>query len=519
MGMGNSTTAGTASAKRATRRGRQFSHDTRGSFTTWLAAGFVPIALVVGVSIDAQTARGERANLADAADAAALAAIINSSLSVSERESFARDQFFANYSGDASRVEAVDVEATSATVEINVRAKLPASVSPIGAAMPHRLEVRARAEVTEEDTICVLALNPDAKGAVRFKDSVGFRSPNCSVHSNSTHREAILSTSDARPQSRGFCAVGSGKGAFSPALKNDCRAVQDPYAGITAPRPGLCVDDGFTPVALPVPFNPLPTNILGRGDDDDIEYCERDDGVWEIEDGCVPPDFGAGEPALPPLETGSGTLELDANDSGNIVENRTVLRPGTYCGGLTIAGDNVLMLPGVYIMKDGPFVVKDAASVRGDNVLVSLSGKKSALKVETGGRLTLKAADMGFADPTSGAKWAWPGLAVIEDTTTSAPGKEDGKKGNKKGKGKKSPKSKISDGALSVTGTVYLPNHKLEFKGDRNSRLGVSAPATSFIVDRVEFKGSGTVRIDVDHDAAGIPAILPRTDEGARLVR
>ncbi|MGY2048834.1 pilus assembly protein TadG-related protein [Methylobacterium sp. JK268] len=40
-----------------------------------------------------------------------------------------------------------------------------------------------------------------------------------------------------------------------------------------------------------------------------------------------------------------------------------VLSPGTYCGGLTVAGDATVTLnPGVYVMKDGPLVVGPAAA-------------------------------------------------------------------------------------------------------------------------------------------------------------
>ena len=66
-----------------------------------------------------------------------------------------------------------------------------------------------------------------------------------------------------------------------------------------------------------------------------------------------------------------------------------------------------------------------------------------------------------------------------------------------------------SGGELNVTGAVYFPTQTVEVKG--NSVFGSNAPATSFIAYNVDFYGSPTINVSVDHQRAGLPPILPRT--------
>ena len=207
------------------------------------------------------------------------------------------------------------------------------------------------------------------------------------------------------------------------------------------------------------------------------------------------PNFGIAE-----VELGDGrTVVLDDDDSHIMVDTGAVLTPGTYCGGLTVAGADVRLLPGTYHMVDGPFVVKDTASVVGEGVTVILAGNEAHLKVESEGRLSLKA-------PKSGKL---RGLVVAEDTARPSISPDD--------EVERLTSRITSGGRLLVTGTVYLPTHAVEVTGD-DSGLGSHAPSTSFIADTLLFDGDGKVRISVDHQAAGLPPVQPRSEDGARLV-
>lgn len=73
-----------------------------------------------------------------------------------------------------------------------------------------------------------------------------------------------------------------------------------------------------------------------------------------------------------------------------------------------------------------------------------------------------------------------------------------------------------SGGELNVTGTMYFPTQALDVLG--NSVLGARAPATSFIAHQVTFAGETEASVSVDYIKGDIPAMLPRSDDGARLV-
>lgn len=452
----------------------RFKQDTSGTIAVWMALMAFPLLMAATYAIDVQAARTHRVAIETAIDSATLAAVLNNSLSLSEKESFARDQFLTNFSGDPDTLRDVQADATQLSVTLRVTADYPFQLSFLTTRQASVVKASGRAETTHEDTVCVLALNSRNKEAIRFDEHVEFLAPTCSVQANSRSAEAIKVSSSVVPQARGFCATGGIEGSLYPPGKSECFPISDPYATTNHPVPGLCEPEvNFTRVPLPMP-------AWGGDDDDDDDYDIDYDEVIEVAD-----DRGVDPLAVP----------VDADDSENVVVDNVVLKPGTYCGGLTIAGRNVTLLPGEYIMLDGPFAIKDGAKIRANRVLVALQGKDAKLKVEDGASLTITA-------PEHGER---AGLAFM--------GKPDARS-----KKQKSEKSRIDDGSLNVTGTVYLPHHKLEIKGSGTS-VGAQAPATSFIVDTIRFKGSGRIVVDVDHLAANLPPIRPRSDEGARITR
>ena len=444
-----------------------------------------PLLMAVTYAIDVQAARTHRAAIENAIDSATLAATLNNSLSATEKKAMARKKFMTNFSGDIETIKDVDVSVTATSVSIDVTAEYPFHLSFFTSRETPMIKASGRAETTDEDTVCVLALNPTASNAVRFDEDVAFRAPTCSVQANSRHKQAIRNGSSVVPQAKGFCAVGGVRGHLSPLGKSECREVGDPYANVRAPIPGLCEEEKeFTRV--PHPLDTLQGFAATDG--------EGAVGFGDTEDDEIPPPGNPGRSRTPGA-TDPFKVPIDMDDSPNVVVSNTVLQPGTYCGGLTIAGDNVSFLPGDYVMLDGPLSVKDNASVLAEGVTISLEGDRSVLKVEDGAHIRISA-------PRFGER---AGLAFMASATPST-GTEDGKK------------SRIRDGALEITGTVYLPEQHLEIRGAGTS-VGAQAPATSFIVDTVRFRGSGSVTVDVDHVAANLPPIRPRSDEGARLTR
>ena len=74
-----------------------------------------------------------------------------------------------------------------------------------------------------------------------------------------------------------------------------------------------------------------------------------------------------------------------------------------------------------------------------------------------------------------------------------------------------------SGSVLNVLGTVYLPSHKIQFEAGVESNT--HAPATSFIAHQISLADAANLTVSVDHEAAGISPIKPRSDEGVRLVK
>lgn len=449
----------------------EFARESDGSLATWTAAVAFPLFMCVALAVDMQSASKHRSAIEDAADSAVLAAALHGGLSAKAKRDFAERQFRDAFSGDPATLKSVRAEADGKRVTLDVRSQFPSKLSYFTQINDAEFTVARAAETTAENTICVLSLSKDAKAAIEFKGDVQFSAPSCSVHTNSANSKALETSSSWTPVAKSFCATGGTLGSFNPPGNTECSPIGDPYANLQAPAPGHCEPEiRFTDVGG---VQPTGGTTLGAG--------------------------GGGMTTTVATLPGAGTLDpysvkLQGGDSTNVVVDSAVLVPGTYCGGLTIAGRDVRMLPGEYVMLDGPFVVKDGATVNASETLVSLSGVGSVLRVEDLGEIEISAPRVG---PRAG-------LAIMLDKRNLDP--------------KPNRISKIRDGAMKVTGTVYLPNHHLDVKGT-GTNIGAQAPATSFIVDTIRFMGSGRISVSVDHLSAGIPAIQPRSDEGARLIR
>ncbi|NNC37565.1 MAG: hypothetical protein EX271_02760 [Acidimicrobiales bacterium] len=176
---------------------------------------------------------------------------------------------------------------------------------------------------------------------------------------------------------------------------------------------------------------------------------------------------------------------------GNSAIDKAYLYPGTYCDGLDVMGTDVTFAPGTYIFPKGKLRLRKGSQSTAKGVTFILKDKVT-FWMEDGAELNLTA-------PSDGP---YAGLALYQAA------------GAKKG----GSKNRIRSGAgVSITGTVYLPNQRLEISSE--SPVISEAPATSFIAHNILFTGDAKVRVNVDHEKGGLPPIMPRSDEGARLVK
>lgn len=184
-------------------------------------------------------------------------------------------------------------------------------------------------------------------------------------------------------------------------------------------------------------------------------------------------------------------------DPDDVIGNFAEMRPGTYCKGVKISGINVDFLPGTYVFKKG-ISFKKYSSVKGRGVSMVLKGQKSKVKIESGAQVDMEAASTG----------TYAGLVFFQKPEKAL---------SRKAKLPTAISEIKSGGGLRLVGTAYLPTQKLLITSD--SPVVSQSPATSFIAYNLEFAGKAHIDVKIDHNTAGLPPILPRSDHGARLTR
>lgn len=442
---------------------QRYKKDTLGQFAVTFALMGVPLVVATTFVIDYAAASSEKTSVKGALDAAVIAAVNNNALSLSEKEAYAMKHFTENYGGKIQFK--LKAKASGERVEMAAFGVSPVTVAATLGIDGVEISERSAAEQMSENVICVLALAPKGDSTISFSGRVSFNAPSCSVHANSTNAEAIWSSPGLVPIAKNFCTSGGASGNFQPYAKGDCASVADPYINHRAPAPGPCVNFGSI------------TDIRAA-----------------VSSGVT----GGGAKTVKEVGGGNG----GGGSAGAIAENLTgsnvSLPPGTYCGGLTVDGQNVTFLPGNHIMLDGPLTFRNGAEAVANDVSFVMKGANSTLNVVSGAYVEAKA-------PSSGTL---AGLVFFQDVHHNPAEASTFPNGIN---------SLASGGELNVTGTAYFPTQTVEVKG--KSVFGSNAPATSFIAYNVDFYGSPTINVSVDHQRAGLPPIMPRTEDGARLVQ
>ena len=510
---------------------RSFTQKTDGNFAVWFAVMAFPLVAATSLVIDYRTSEANAAGIKTALDTAVLAAVSNDSLDKKGKEALAEDVFNMHYKGTANLK--LSPKAKDGQVEMTASGEVATSVGRAVGFNAFKVSKTSVAVMNRVNTICVLALAGDGKEKLRFLDETKFKSPTCSVQSNSKDPEGIISETKHVPKAKSFCSAGGAVGEFEPSMRGQCRTIADPYVTRRAPQAGVCMPTnlfgykvdgrGNIKIAKPTiqtafyghedpaqitiidpgkhqhPHCHLPNAITGAQNCHVSNHKEGD--VHAPSQGTRLMNMGLLDAEVTRLVTDYGLGKLVAPESINYTSENGVYYPGTYCGGLTVDGLNVTFMPGTYIIKDGPLTFKNGASASAQDVSFVLSGMNAVLTVETGSYVNVKA-------PRSGPM---AGLAFYQDQQSSSFGLQKNI----------APPTAVnllsSGGELNVTGTMYFPTQALEVVGD--SVLGAKAPATSFIAHQVTFSGKTKAEVQVDHVKGGIPPMLPRSDDGARLIQ
>jgi len=191
---------------------------------------------------------------------------------------------------------------------------------------------------------------------------------------------------------------------------------------------------------------------------------------------------------------GTGKTGLD-------IKNPTTLLPGTYCGGITISGSdaNVTLLPGIYVMVDGPFWVKGGGNVTGKEVMIAFTGKDSSLYLWGNSTMTL-------TSPISGTYMNMQFMADRNNADTKGTWVSiGGAAGNPDG----APK-------LDYDGVAYFPTQNFWIFG--NAVMNANSPSTTIVADKIWVQGSATVNITNENRRNLAVGAAPQTAYGARLL-
>ncbi|GJD96864.1 Tad domain-containing protein [Methylobacterium iners] len=276
-----------------------------------------------------------RTELQRAADGGSIAGVnqfklANTDDAAAIRAAIAMAQGQAQASTDRRPQVEAEVLGNHSSVKVTVHESVPLAFGKLLNVPQVELVVHSTAKLAGTTRLCLLALDPTRQGAFHLEASARITATDCSLYSNSMSASGIQAENAARAVSLSACTAGGYQGSsanFTPPPATGCPALKDPLANRAKPSPGPCI-------ILPAYMNPK------RGEDgpDNLAY------------------------------------------GANVVSGNVTLDPGTYCGGLQITkGAQVLLRPGVYIIKDGPLTVEKKASLTGTNTGFYFTGNRAGL--------------------------------------------------------------------------------------------------------------------------------------------
>lgn len=324
------------SAQKSRGVGRAMLACKQGSILVKTAFILPALVVLVGGTIEYSVALRDRAALQSAADAAALGASKELSLTNTKTENLTAvakvivdSHFNARASVASGPTVLVSTKVSGDPIEVQVAAT-KAMRSMFGEVLGLgniEISVQAVARVIGRPNICVLGLNPDEGRTISLEKQARVTGRNCAVYSNSSHTGGLKAKNSAVLSAALICSRGGkdgGPGNFTPDPLVDCPEFDDPLADRPEPFIGVC--------------NP-------------------------------------NQPA--------------------VIESDMTLVPGTYCGLNIRKGAVVRLLDGVYVIKDAPLIVTDGASLLGESVGLFFIGKNANFTFGAQSTISLEAPTSG----------------------------------------------------------------------------------------------------------------------------
>lgn len=290
-------------------------------------------------------------------------------------------------------------------------------------------EYIAKAEaVISSTSTCILLLEPTDRGLLA--NSGGKLDADCGVHVNSSHStEAIFVNSDSSIKATSVKVNGK--------ARLNSGGVISPTAITRA-----------APMADPFASVPIPPNAAGP--------CDYVDFV-----------INSGE--------------------------TKVMKPGIYCKTTLInSGGKANMEKGLYIFRNGPFIINSHSSAQGTDVTFYFHDKDAYLNVNSGGKLQASA-------PTAGDM---KGILLFQNRGKLASGAQQF--------------IINSESTTTLTGALYLP--KSEIVLNSNSTGNIQAPNTTIVARKMLLNSAGTFYVRSDFSTIGVAPAMAAVRSGTNQV-
>lgn len=436
-------------------RARRFLRDTRGATLATLGVLLPPVSLAGTAAVEYSSLIYRRAQLQKAVDSGSLSGASMLKLANTDTTSVANavratiQQAIAKDDGRQATIT-VTINDKRTMVDATIQESVPSLMGQMLTLPSRMVQVHAQAQLVGSTRLCLLTLDSSAKGALHLEANAQLSAPDCSVFSNSKDPAGIQGENNAVATALTICSGGGYSGAkanFTPQPMKDCPSFGDPLK--TTPAPTISA----TCAAVP--------SFAGPG-----------------------PGKGPGGPAA----------------GNNAVTTTVTLDPGTYCGGLHITGTaNVTLRSGVYVIKDGPLIVDQTASMSGQNVGFYFMGDAAGVRFDPNTTISLTA-------PRDGVM---AGLLMSETPSVSAPvPPPPGPKGP--APTPPAPPSKplreyriISNNARTMLGTIYLPAGRLII--DSNTPVADKSAYTVIVAQQLDLYDGPNLVLNANYGLTDIP--------------
>ena len=218
-----------------------YRRDTKGQFAVIFALSALPLLAITTLALDINNAERIRVKLAASLDNAALAAVLDQTLTQQERKDFAADYFW-QFHDSQDPIEFSVLSVDDESIKLQAQAKVATTLG--GAFSYDNIEVAevAASRLTKGRVVCMLALDPEGKHSFEVSRGASFDADTCAVQVNSTHVEAAAVHNGGTASAQGFCITGGATGQYHPFANTECSTIVDPYQYRRIPAPSNCID-------------------------------------------------------------------------------------------------------------------------------------------------------------------------------------------------------------------------------------------------------------------------------------